>query len=275
VTFGSVSGGGETIAAAWRFWPRRPRGLLSVRAPAPWGGTWGADAEAERQPFDRPGTPYSSRVTARLVAADWATSVLRWDILGGAEDRRGIGRLGMAGGGLTLATPGDRVEARIQGVTWFGASRFVTGGVSVTGRSRTEPRGVVLLGAAALQGVNAAAPLVLWPAGDTGHARPTLLRAHPVLDDGRLRVERLGRLLLQASAEAQRWWEAHPLLRAGGAVFVDAARTAARAGLPPRNDVDVGVGVRLAVAGISGFFTADVARGLHGRATALSLTYRP
>src|SRR5687768_2690354 len=47
----SPTGGGEEIAAAWRFWPHRPRAAVDVRAPAPWGGVWGVEAFTDRQPF--------------------------------------------------------------------------------------------------------------------------------------------------------------------------------------------------------------------------------
>ena len=49
----SLTGGGERLTAAWRFWPERPRYALSFAAPAPWGGILEASAASERQPFDR------------------------------------------------------------------------------------------------------------------------------------------------------------------------------------------------------------------------------
>jgi hypothetical protein len=274
-TSGSLTGGGEAITAAWRFWERRPRLLVALRAPAPWGGTWSVEAEGERQPFDTAALPISERRAARVTVANWATGVLRWDAGSGIEQRDGRQRFGVLSGGLALVTPGDRFDVRLRATRWLGDEGFATGEVSVAARSRAERRGLVLLGAAAIHGASAAAPLDLWAAGDTGHVRPTLLRAHPVLDDGRLRTGRLGRLLLQGSAEAQRWWAPVPLLRAAGALFVDAARTAERLGRPAVHDVDAGAGARLAIAGIPGVFSLDLARGLRDGATALSLSYRP
>ncbi len=96
-----------------------------------------------------------------------------------------------------------------------------------------------------------------------------------MIDAGRLRVDRLGRVIVSGSVEAQRWWLFRGLLRAGGALFVDAARTAHRFQDPARHDVDIGVGARLAFTGFPGFFRADIAKGLRDGFTALSLTYVP
>jgi hypothetical protein len=134
----------------------------------------------------------------------------------------------------------------------------------------------VLLGEANLQIVTRRAPLDLWWAGDTGHVRSTLLRAHPLLDDGRLRVDRLGRSLGHFSLEAQRWWTVVGPISAAAAVFGDVARTAQLYdGERTRHDVDVGIGAHLAVSGIRGLFSANVAKGLADGATAFSVTYTP
>jgi hypothetical protein len=134
---------------------------------------------------------------------------------------------------------------------------------------------VVFVAAAGAQLVSRQTPPGLWGAGDTGHVRTTLLRAHPVLDDGRLRVDRLGRMFLYGSAEAQRWWRLAGPLRAAAAAFGDAGRTGRRFDPGARRDVDVGVGARLAVTGIPGIFRADLGKGLRDGATAFSLVYEP
>src|SRR5690606_30117991 len=125
---------------------------------------------------------------------------------------------------------------------WLGGRRFGRGEVRVSARSRTDYIGTVMRGTAGVQGIAAGAPLDLWFAGDTGVARNTLLRAHPLLDGGEMRVERLGRRLLFGSIEAQRWWPVAGVVRVAGAMFVDVAGTQLRAGLPNRANVDVGAG---------------------------------
>ena len=142
-------------------------------------------------------------------------------------------------------------------------------------RSSTERRGFVGLASGTFQGITAAAPLDLWLAGDTGHARATLLRAHPVLDDGRLRVSRLGRVLVNASAEGQRWWALRGVLRIAAAVFVDTARTASRLEGPALRDIDAGLGARLAATGLPGTFRADLGKGVNDGDFTFSLTYVP
>ena len=273
LAMGPISGGGEEYTFGWRVWRHRPQIGVVMRAPAPWGGVWGVDADWERQPFDTVSVPTSERSTVRASLADWITGAMRWEASGGLERREtghGYGRLA---GGLALVSPGDRVEARARAETWLGGASFGLGEVSVVARSRTERQGTVVLGSGGIQAVTADGPLDLWPAGDTGHARPTLLRAHPVLDNGRLRVNQLGRVLINGSAEVQRWWPLQRVLAAGAAFFLDAARTSSRVGGPPRHDVDVGAGVRLAVYGLSGFFRVDLGKGLGDGSTALSLSY--
>ena len=92
--------------------------------------------------------------------------------------------------------------------------------------------------------------------------------------DGRLRVEQLGRRLLNASIEIQRWWTPG-LVRAGGAAFIDVARAAGRVVPGSRGDVDAGVGVRLSLPGVAGVVRADVATGLRHGGTRWSVVYDP
>jgi Papain-like cysteine protease AvrRpt2 len=275
LTVGSAAGGGERMGFGWRFWPERPRAAVSGRAPAPWGGIWGIDAEWERQALDLPGSAPLEHRAARMSVSNWATGSLRLELNGGIEQRPADRRYGVIGGGAMVATPNDRLTARAGGVGWIGATRFAMAEVSLAGRSRTERRGFVALASGTFQAITTSAPLDVWLAGDTGHARSTLLRAHPVLDDGRLRVSRLGRVLLHGSAEGQRWWAARGILRIAAAAFVDTARTGSRVAGPALRDIDVGLGVRVAAIGLPGTFRADLGKGVHDGNFSLSLTYVP
>jgi hypothetical protein len=133
---------------------------------------------------------------------------------------------------------------------------------------------VVFIGRTGIADASAYTPADLWFAGDTGRARGVPLRAHPVITDGELRVEQIGRSIWYASGEAQRWWS-WPRVRVGGAMFADTARTDRRVPAGARTDVDVGLGARFAVPGLSGLLRIDVAKGLRDRATAVSLVYEP
>jgi hypothetical protein len=133
----------------------------------------------------------------------------------------------------------------------------------------------VFVGRAGLGVASAFTPADIWFVGDTGRARPVLLRAHPVITDGQLRVENIGRRVLHSSGEAQRWWPAKAGIRFGAAGFVDVARIDRRFAARARTDVDVGIGTRLAVPGVSGVLRIDVAKGLRDGATAVSFVYDP
>jgi hypothetical protein len=275
VAVGSAAGGGELLGFGWRFWPHRPRVGISARTPAPWSGIWGVDAEWERQALDLPGALPLEHRAVRMTVSDWATSALRWELNGGVEHRPAAGNFGLVGGAAMVATPRDRLSLHAGSVAWIGETRFAMGQVSVTGRSSAERRGFVGLASGTLQAITALAPLDLWLAGDVGHARTTLLRAHPVLNDGRLRVSRLGRVFVHASAEGQRWWALRGVLRIAAAAFVDTARTGFRLEGPALRDIDVGVGARLAGVGLPGIFRADLGKGVNDENFTLSLTYVP
>jgi hypothetical protein len=120
---------------------------------------------------------------------------------------------------------------------------------------------------------SASLPALLWFAGDTGQSRETLLRAHPLVDEGRLRVEQMGKTLLNASGEVQRWWSAG-LIRAAAAGFVDTTRVSRRIEAGARGDVDAGIGLRVALPG-AGVVRADVATGLRSGGTRWSFVYEP
>lgn len=275
LTTGSLIGGGETISAAWRFWPHRLRIAGMMRAPAPWGGTWSVEGFSERQPFTVVDVPRAERVGARLGASDWMTGRVRWDVSAGVDEWTGDAMRGSIGGGARWASLDDRIDATAGVKAWFGRAGFATIDAGVRARSSPTMRGLVFRGTGGVQIATDTTPLDLWWAGDTGHARPTLMRAHPLLDRGRVRVERLGRVVAHASLEAQRWWSVSGPVSAAAAVFGDVARTTRRRDGPALGDVDVGVGARVAVAGMPGVFRVDVAKGLRDGATAVSVAYQP
>ncbi len=273
VTLGPIAGGGERISAAWRFWPRRQRLAIAVDAPAPWGGIWGIDGVKERQSFTSPLVAAAERTGAHLTQSNWATGSLRWNVGGGLDRWQNLGTFGNVSGGLRFVAPGDRVEARVQAAGWRGSSGFTTAHASLHARSSTERRGLVFVGVASSDVASARTPLDLRPAGDVGLVRSTLLRAHPLLDDGRIRDARLGRHLHGATVEAQHWWQVAAPFRAAAAAFLDGARTSGRLAARARTDADVGVGIRAAVTAMPGIFRIDIARGLRDRASAISFVY--
>jgi hypothetical protein len=275
VAAGSLTGGGEQLSGAWRFWPSRQRAAASLRAPFPWGGVWNVEGTAERQSLTSPAIRPVERSSAQLNVSDWAAGWLRWDVGAGMYQWRGRGAFGSLAGDVRFESLDDRIDARLRGSAWFGGTRFATLQASVRARSSNERRGIVLAATGAVERASADTPHDLWFGGDTGHARTTLLRAHPILTHGRLLVSQLGRTLMNMSFEGRRWWPVRGLLHLGAAAFTDVARTSSRLQGPPEVGVDAGVGARVAVAGISGIFRGDVAKGLRDGATAVSFVYEP
>jgi hypothetical protein len=287
-TTGSFTGGGESLTADWRFWPDRPRGAMRFAAPAPWGGIWSVEASTERQPFSRDGArvPESgaaaidsvTRTTAMMSAAAWVTPVVRLGARGGLDrwDSPSTATDATIGGFAELASANDRLRARVDVDLWTGSDRsFASTTTSVGWRSSTAHTGRVWIGDAGVSLAADGTPLGSWFAGDTGHARSTLLRAHPLLDAGGLRVERLGRTLVHVSGETQQWWTVGSVLHVGAAVFADEAVTARRFTGARLDDVDVGAGVRMAAPLLPGVIRLDVAKGVRDGATALSIVYAP
>lgn len=268
-----LTGGGERLTAAWRFWPGRPAYSIDFAAPAPWGGIWTAAFAKEEQPFDQT-LPGSRRTAGELRVSRWVTSVARVEVHGGIADWQPAGSVGTAGGSLRLRSRNDRAGVELAADAAGGDASFARLRAGVVLRSAAERQGHVVVARFSGGAATRSLPADAWFGGDVGTARPDLLRAHPLVDDGRLRLAQLGRRLVAGSAEAQRWWSP-AVVRLGAAAFVDAARVSARWMDGPRTDVDAGAGLRVAVPGLPGTFRADVARGLRDGATAFSFVYEP
>jgi hypothetical protein len=280
VTFGSFSGAGESLSVEWRYWPRRPRLAASLRAPAPWPGTWGADVSGEAQEFDGLNSPELRRRGGRLVVSRWMTSTIRLEARGGAERWNTTNTLGVIGVGATLVSGAERLTAGITADGWMSSRPFGSLLLNVSASSARSvvmgavPLGSFVTGSAGIAAASTNAPLDLWPAADTGQVRPLLARAHPLLDAGRIRVERIGRHVIYGSGEVQHWRQGPALARIGTAVFVDTVRTMTRfAPGGALNDVDIGAGVGLASLLVPGRIRVDVAHGLRDGADTISVRY--
>ena len=111
-----------------------------------------------------------------------------------------------------------------------------------------------------------------------GHARETLLRAHPLLDNGIIRGEALGRTFAHGSVEMQRRF---PIALPMGltdlrwALFADMGK--AWRGLSGSTSVlhgDIGAGLRLQLLGDGRTLRIDAAYGLRDGAKALSIGWQ-
>lgn len=274
VAFGPMTSGGDRLEVGWRFWPDRPRYAATLQAPAPWGGIWGIQASAERQPLTAPALATFRHDSVGLIQSRWQTNWLRWQVGGGLDRWAASGRHGTVSGAVDLVTPRDGVRLRVRGQSWFGTEGFSSLDVSLRTSRALRGRRYVVDGRALLSRVSESAPYDIWPAGDTGHARATLLRAHPLVTGGRYRTARLGSDVATASLEGVRLWTRRGA-QFGPALFADIGRTGRRVSGASVRDVDVGVGLRLRVPGASGTIRVDFAKGLRDGARALSFVYEP
>jgi hypothetical protein len=275
LTTGALTGGGERISAGWRFWPGRPGVNVEAIAPARWGGVWGVDAFGERQPFSEDRFPISRRAGAGMTMSNWIKPWARMSARVGVDAWDDYGKYGIASAGLRLVSTRDRMTLRVDGSSWLGEQSFGSVGASLRLRSSDRHEGRVFLAHAGGASTTSATPPDLWFAGDTGTVRPALLRAHPIVDDGELQSDRLGRQIAYLSGEARQWWSVRSTIHIGAAAFADAARVGRRAAADTRDDVDVGGGLRIGLPGMEGVFRLDVGKGLRDGATAFSFVYEP
>ena len=272
ISTGSLTGGGERFLVESRFWPGRPRVGVALDSPATWGGVWTVGGFDEREQF-----------TGELAAVERSSGFARWSnwivptiklsVETGVEDWDQIGTLSRSKSDVRILTRGSLVDLRGGAEVWAGAETFSRATASMTLFSSRARRGFVSIGRAGAATGSADLPPLLWFAGDTGQTRDSLLRAHPLVDDGRLRLEQMGRRLLNASFETQRWWSVG-LVQAAAAAFVDTARVSSRPGVERRGDVDAGIGLRIALPG-AGLMRVDVATGLRHGGTRWSFVYEP
>ena len=275
LSIGALTGGGERLSAGWRFWPGRPRVNFEMIAPAPWGGLWGIDASGEQQPFSDDTFPLSRRAGAGMTISNWIMPWARISARWGVDAWKDYGSYGVASAGLRLASAHDRITLHVDGSSWLGEQRFGSIGAAGSLRSSDRQQGTVFIARAGGATTTVATPPDLWFAGDTGNVRQALLRAHPIVDDGMLQSDRLGRRIAYLSGEARQWWTVQSVIHIGAAVFADAARVDRQAVAEMRGDVDVGGGLRVALPGLNGLFRLDIGKGLRDGATAFSFVYEP
>ena len=263
INVSSPTGNGELWTASARWWTGRPRVAVALSVPklARWTGRWRVGGEWERQTYRlSTTTTESERRQASVSFGDWASARVRWQ-LGTAIDRWNDGATQLSIlGEIERRFAGDRVAVNVESRA---AAKFGAATVSTRWRSSLD----VMSGwqaAGVLAAVTAAAPLDLWSGGDTGVVRSTLLRAHPLLEDGAIRASELRQVLPNASLEYQRRVATYPVMQVGWAAFVDATN----------RHVDTGLGVRLKLPGSPSLLRIDVARGVRDGATALSVSWQ-
>ena len=259
----SPSGNGELWTASGRWWAGRPRVAVALTVPrlARWTGRWRIAGEWGRQTYRLSTTTIESeRRQASVSFGDWASGRVRWQ-LGAALDRwnDGLTQLSILGE-IERRFAGDHVAVNVESRA---ASKSGAATVSTRWRSSLDTMSG-WQAAGVLAAVTSSAPLDLWSGGDTGVVRPTLLRAHPLLEDGAIRASELRKVLPNASLEYQRRAAAYPLMEIGWAAFVDATS----------RHVDTGMGLRFKLPGSPNLLRIDVAHGIRDGSRALSVSWQ-
>ena len=118
----------------------------------------------------------------------------------------------------------DRVTVAGAATSWAplrdGVS-FRAASIRATAHTSAVPTTVVALADIRAEFASTTAPLAVWSGAGDGRARPGLLRAHPLLDDGVIEGPVFGRRVQSATLELQRWFRRPQLARIGIAVFAE------------------------------------------------------
>ena len=268
------TGAGDLVSASWRWWDVRPMIALAYSAPTRFGGVLRTDLFRDEQSYTDGSGEVLSREVRRgggLKFSDWSTHGFRWEIGLGAERWAGRGRTVNVSAGIDSRHLDDRVSINAGVLGLRGEFRAASVRASAAWRSRIRNDGSVLLSSVGAEVASGGAPRALWPGAGTGYARPVLLRAHPLLEDGVIAGDVFGRRLYHGSIEWRRWWPPFlRVMRAAPALFVDAARAERRVDEGSAWHVDAGAGLRISVPG-SGVLRIDLGKGLRGGSTALSI----
>lgn len=267
----NFTGGGDRVTAAWRWWEARPRVEMSYAAPSRL-GVWRTEVFSETQSYG-PGaaTLVESRRGGGITLSNWTSGLLRWSLGAGLDSWKERGQTATLSAALDQRLAQDGISLRGNGSALVGDFTAWTGGAGALWRSRPGHEGTVFVAATGIDVSSDAAPHALWPGAGTGHARGPLLRAHPLLEGGRIQGDVFGRTLTHASVEGRRWvGPVIGILRIAPAAFLDVAHADRRRDPGAAWHVDAGVGVRVAFPG-SGVFRVDLGKGLRDGATALSI----
>jgi hypothetical protein len=279
------TGQGELWEASWRWWNGRPR--IAARFSAPragrLGGIWRVDGSWEAQTYAvqqngaRSEPVREEQAHGAISLSNWLTPNLRFEASVGMdgwdqEARFGAAtfRTAFASGTMERRLVADRVTVAGAATAWAplrGGASFHAASIRTTARTSLVPSTVVALADVRAEFASAMAPLAIWSGAGDGRARPGLLRAHPLLDDGVIEGPVFGRRVQSATLELQRWLQRPQLARIAIAVFADTAhasdRLEAATGRPFQ--VDVGSGLRFQLPGSDRTFRIDYAHGLRDR----------
>jgi hypothetical protein len=267
------TGQGELWTASYRWWNGRPRAGLEFAAPRTGRlpGVWRVDTFWEAQTYELSGSRFrEERAHGGLTVGDWLAPALRYEVAVGFDSWNGTRRAISIGATIDRRLFADRVSLTATGTRWAASSGPPFGSASLNARfvSSPEPAGFVALGEAGIDVTSSTSPLSLWSGAGEGRARPRLLRAHPLLEDGVVSGELFGTTVRYGTVETQHWLRRPALARIGLAAFVDGARASGPL------QIDAGLGVRLRALPRGGTLRIDYGHGLRDGADAVSVGWQ-
>ena len=280
------TGQGETWTAAWGWWENRPKASVEFAAPLVTHprGVWRVALSWEAQTYGfAPTAIREERLFGDLGFSSWISANVRVDLSAGLDawsrPHAETHRTWHVGGAVERRLFDDRVGARVSLARWdgiSGGSGFGVASAELSYHSRPDPGPLVAVARMGGSTATGDAPLALWNGAGEGRGRAPLLRAHPLLHDGRIDGPVFGRRLAHGTVEVQHWFPEPSLLRIGAAVFSDAAiasqREAFAVGRPFQ--WDAGAGLRVRVPGRAGLFRVDYAHGLRDGADAWMVAWQ-
>jgi hypothetical protein len=269
------TGQGELWTVSYRWWTARPRAGIEFAAPRTgWlPGVWRVDGFWEAQTYALVGSRFrEERAHGGLTVGDWLTPAVRYELSAGLDTWNRSRRAISVGATIDQRLLADRISLVAAGARWAASSGSPFGTASLQGRftSSPEPAGFVALAEGGIDFASHAAPLSLWSGAGDGRARPRLLRAHPLLDDGVLSGEVFGTTVRYGTVEAQHWLSRPALARVGIAAFVDGASASG----PMQIDAGLGVRLRAAPLARAGTLRIDYAHGLRDGADAVTVGWQ-
>lgn len=258
-----------TLAARWS--AERPLFVGQLRLPST-GRLKGVTQFAfawERQTYAMGTDVTQSRRMVALSLSDWRSSRTFWRVTGGVDrvDRDGYV---VFGGEMDQRVLDDRVSVHAETQGWARSrARFAANAVGLSWRSSSRPDTRNVAAAVNWRVVTDTAPLAVWPGASTGQGRDLLLRAHPLLTDGRVTGPAFGRSIAHATVELEQPLTIPIPIRVAIAAFTDAARVSSG---PHAGGalVDSGVGLRIRTGVWDGVLRIDVARSWQDRGTVVS-----
>lgn len=269
----NITGGGDLVSLSWRWWERRPRIELSYQAPSRF-GIWEVTGYGEKQSYGAADANLIERRRGGEVRlSHWTDSLTKLEAGVGVDAWGTRGRTATLSSSVEQRLLDDRLGVR--GDASLLAGSFTAWAVHAGAAARTHARheGTVLLAQGGIDYATEEAPLAFWPGAGTGHARDALLRAHPLLDDGRVTGDVFGRRLVHGSGEVRRWIRpVGKIVRIAPAAFLDVAAADKRLQPGRAWHADVGAGLRIAFPG-SRVLRLDVGKGLRDGSTAFSVAW--